>query len=100
MLLVPTVGGLLSYEMRTFASVEPAEEYLQSLSPLELSDGIITFWALEPEPAYGRAIPKRTEAVVLVRDEMKADVMHLTSFLDMESAQSFVDQEAQRGLSL
>ena len=99
-LLVPTVGGLLSFRVHTFATVEPASDFVESLSPPELREGLVAFWVLQSPPDPNAEASTSVEVVVLVRDPEREDHVHLTSFVDMESAESFVRLEVRKGLDL
>lgn len=99
-LLVPT-GSVLSFRLHTFSDAASAAEFLQALYLDSvrlpgLKDGIIAFWALQRRPLEGCP----TEAVALIRDPLRPEVVHLWSFLEMSSAQAFLARQAQEGASL
>jgi len=96
-LLVKAEGGL-SYRLSKFADVEAANEHLRRHA-LEAQGGFIAFWGLhDPEPPLPDGAQGEVEAVVLVRDPLRAGYAQLYSFVDMETAQAFVRQEARAGL--
>jgi len=98
LLLIPA-EGVLSFYVHVVADIESAQAVFASQPP-GFRDRIIAFRATheQPEPSYGTE--RQPEVVVLTRDGTRPGVIHLSSFVEMEAAQSFVRFEATRGLNL
>ena len=98
LLLVPA-EGTLSFYVHVVEDMESAQAVFASQPP-GMRDRIIAFRATheQPEPSYGNE--RQPEVVVLTRDEARPGVIHLSSFIEMDAAQSFVRFEGTRGLNL
>ncbi len=99
MVLIST-GGVLSFQLHSFADAESAAEFIQSGFPPGMKQGIFAFWALqgEPEPAPEVELRGTTDVVLLIRDPARPGVVDLISCVDMKSAQSLARGEAKQGL--
>ena len=96
-LLVPTDGGL-SFHLYRFASEEDAAAYVRRLaSPVDPQPRQTAFWALH-SPDLPKAAAGPTEAVVMIREAHRPGVVELHSFVEMDSAISYVRQETEAGL--
>jgi len=98
-LLIPTDGGL-AFRLFAFAGEEAAAAYVARLaSPIDPQPRHVAFRALQSPGAPG-AGGEPAEVVVLVRDASRAGIVNLYSFVDMESACAYVQQEGAQGLDL
>ncbi len=97
-LLLFTPDGSFTYRLAAFPSVKSAAEYADS--QLLAGQTFLSFWALESEPPPGarRESEPAGEAMIMVRDPRRADIVQLYSFVDMDTAQSFLRQEIDAGL--
>ena len=102
LLLVPNSVGPYSFQLFTFPETSSATAFVESTFPPSTNNGLIAFWALHerPQTLPNEGTNKVGETVVLIRDEVRMDIAQVFSFVDMESAHSFVRLEAQNGLSL
>lgn len=96
-ILAPDIAGISSFRLRFFPDAATAAADIEQLPP-EMRRGTHVFWALHDEPV----IPPdgHREALVLIRANHTSDVVYTVSFVDMESAWSFVRFEAKRGLDI
>jgi len=91
-------AGGLAYRLHAFPDFESAAEYAQAnLLPHTQPGGVITFWALHRPPKVADS-KEPAEAVVIVRDPQREDVIQIYSFVDMDAAQEFVRQEFTNGI--
>ena len=98
LLLIPTEGGF-AFRLFPFADEEALRAYIARHEP---QHGAIAFWALQSESPASPAVASegRPEPVVLIRDATRTGLVNLYSFVDMESVNSFVREEAGNGLDL
>ncbi|HET8943315.1 MAG TPA: hypothetical protein VFO59_00900, partial [Dehalococcoidia bacterium] len=97
-LLVPADGGL-SFRLFTFSGPSAAAAHLATLGIQPGSKpGYVAFRALNAAVLPGGDDP--LEAVVLISDADRPGIVDLYSFIDMDSANTFVQQEAERGLDM
>ena len=99
LLLVPAEGGF-SFRFFPFPTIEAVAAYVERDFPRR-ADKLVVFRALHDRPhnplgENGDPV----EAVVLVRDPDRGGVVHLYSFVDMETANAFIRSEGMRGLGL
>lgn len=97
LLLADDAAGLSARRLHTFAAAGDAGDFIRFWFPPTRRDGLIAFWALHYAP-NDAALP--TEAVIMVRDPVDADVVFTFSLVDMESALAFLRDEARGGLDL
>lgn len=96
-LLVPDVAGVASFRLYVFPEVESATSFVQSHLRYGPNHGIIAFWALHREPEPDVQV-EPAEALLLIRDAQRADVVYPVSFVDMESAQSMTRSKVEEGV--
>jgi len=101
MVMVSDASGLASFQLHSFSGVEDAEAFIHNWTRGRLDQGIIPFWAftLPPDPETIDQ-PLTVEPIVLIRDAERPGVVYPFSFVDIDTAQSFVRHEAQRGMDL
>ena len=98
-LLVPD-AGVSSFRLHSFASAPAAAEFAASSLASSAVPGIHAFWALHQPPTEPGDQSRRGEAMVLIRSAEQSDAVYMVSFVDIDSALSFVRFEAKRGLNL
>ena len=100
MMLAADASGLASFKLLTFPTAETAIEFIQRSFGDRSDTGLIAFWAMtekpivSPQPGADTAL----EVMVMIRDDIRNDVVYPFSFTEMDSAQGFVQHELQRGL--
>jgi hypothetical protein len=100
MMLAADASGLASFKLLTFPTAETAIEFIQRSFGDRSDTGLIAFWAMtekpivSPQPGADTAL----EVMVMVRDDIRNDVVYPFSFTDMSTAQGFVQHELERGL--
>ncbi len=99
-LLVPDVAGVSSFRLHLFYSAESAATFIASSLPFGAVPGIHAFWALHQPPAEPADKSRPGEAMVLIRWAEQSDAVYMVSFVDIDSALSFVRFEVKRGLNL
>ena len=62
-------------------------------SRMEAEDGLTAFWAMTEQPS----IDSGAEPLVMISDVSRDGVVYLFSFVDIESAQTFLRDEEERG---
>ncbi len=98
LLLIPTDGGL-SFRLFRFPGKAAAAAFLAKLaSSIDPYPRHIAFRALHSRTPGSEN--EATEAVVLIRDAQRPGIVDLYSFVDMESADAYVRQEAAEMLDL
>jgi hypothetical protein len=80
-LLAPDARGATSFRMMPFYDVEATLEYLGSLMKAEVPR-IHAFWALPERPEQSA---EGGEAMVLIRSKEGSELVHVVSFVDIES---------------
>ncbi len=102
MLLVNDASGRASFKTHVFDSAESATDFILYWFPNRSEGGIIAFWAMTQAPQFGLDSPSETaaEALVMIRDVKRDEVVYLFSFVDMHSAQEFLREEAHHGTDL
>jgi hypothetical protein len=96
-MLAADASGLASFKLYTFSDSDGAVEFIQRSFGGRSDTGLIAFWAMTEEPAIQDA-GVTIEAMVLIRDDIRPEVVYPFSFLDIATAQSFVQYEMKRGL--
>src|SRR5256712_6666445 len=101
MVLVNDASGFACFKTHTFAHAQAATEFILYWFRND-TDGFSAFWAMTEEPQSGQdnlsgAI---AEPLVIIKDAQRIDVVYSFSFVDMESAQAFVDDEIENGTDL
>jgi hypothetical protein len=101
-ILVNDASGRASFKLNVFPGVEAATEWVRYWFRHGSEDGISAFWALTEQPADGLDNFTETapEALVMIRDAVRQGVVYLFSFVDMDSAQTFLREEVGRGTPL
>jgi hypothetical protein len=117
MVLTSDAAGPSVRRLHHFPDAEAAAAHIQFWFPVSERSSVIAFWALTEEPATAEAAgenngevesacamadsapPIEVEAVVLIRHQNQGSVYPF-SFVDMETANRFIRQEAKRGLDL
>lgn len=99
LVLVPEVAGAPTFAVNSFASADDAIAFIKASVPLELLPSVHIFWAMHegPPPDVG---PTGGEALVLIRAGDGREAVHVVSFVDLESAESFARFEVKRGLDV
>ncbi|MCH8815894.1 MAG: hypothetical protein IH957_12540 [Chloroflexi bacterium] len=99
--LVPEIAGAPTYRVNRFPNVDEGTQFIDgSIAPIS-RPGAHIFWALHEGPsAAGPPDGDKGEALVLIRPARDEDTIHIVSFIDIESAQSFARFEVKRGLDL
>ncbi len=99
-LLLFIAEGGLSFRLLPFTAIEPARAYIHNHAPVSWRSGTVAFWALHTE-----SVPERlatsvqpVEAAVIVRTPGRPSVVQLYSFVNMETAQSFLRDWLASGL--
>jgi hypothetical protein len=98
-LLLAQLGGS-SFELVTFPERESMRAYASSHFVNPQYEGIVALELIDSWPAArGDEMPDGgAEAVAIIRDAVRPDIVQLYSFVDMAAAQSFVGETAGRGL--
>jgi hypothetical protein len=92
--------GAFAYRLHAFPDIDAAAEYARAdLLPQSQPSAVITFWALHwrPETEDSR---DPAEAVVIVRDPQRDDIIQIYSFVDMGAAYEFIREEFRNGIDL
>ena len=96
LLLIPTDGGM-AFRLFAVESEDAAAAFVQEHYP-QLAGKSFTF---QPRPAHFAQIPgDNAEALVLVADNSRPGMVYVSSFEEMEAAQSFVRFEEENGLDI
>ena len=99
--LVPEVAGAATYQVNRFHSADEATEFIVPRRAQMSAQGAHVFWALHNNPPPNTPHESAEgEALVLIRSGLAEDTVHVVSFVDIESAQSFARFEVKRGLDL
>jgi hypothetical protein len=101
MMLAADASGLASFKLLSFADDDEAIEFIQRSFGDRSDTGLIAFWGTTEKPDVGLQIDAETalEVMVVVRDDIRNDVVYPFSFNDMVTAREFVQHELQRGLN-
>jgi len=101
LVLLPSTGGFLTFELHTFADTEGAAGFIEAIAPASLNT-VTVFWGLHVPPRADVTLDSGlpTEILVLTRDTVRPDVVYLMSFLDPVTAYSFLRTEVEEGLDL
>lgn len=96
--LLPGMGGFLSFEMHSFADADAAIELLQTRAHAKVQE-VNAFWTLQSPPCEAGS-PYEAEVLVLTRDRYQPHIVHLISFTELDSAYAFIRAEVIEGLPL
>lgn len=100
LVLVPEVAGAPTFHVNRFQSADDALNFIKSsLTPDALAAAHI-FWAMHDCPPPDISMESGGEALVLIRGGHSVDAVHVVSFVDLDSAESFARFEVKRGLDL
>ncbi|MFQ5472719.1 MAG: Yip1 family protein, partial [Dehalococcoidia bacterium] len=93
-------GGGMAYRLHLFEDVEAASTFAEeNLWPTSQGGAVIAFWALHHRPEVADSADP-PEAVVIIRDPQRPEIIQMYSFVDMESAQGFVRDEFRNGIDV
>ena len=98
LLLMPE--GSLSFRLCSFPDVVAAQSYINDAGVLMESGNWGAFWTHDSQPAGSDGTPIPAEAVVILRDAVRPDVVQLYSFVDMPAAFAYLGTSAAKGLDL
>ncbi len=100
LVLIPDITGISSFRLHRFDEAKAAASFIHERVRAEVRQGIHAFWALSrrPDPGLDGSDSSTGEALVLFRTRENSDLVYVVSFVDIESAQSFVRFEVRRGL--
>lgn len=93
LLLVSDASGMAAFRLMRFDDAAAACEYVEFWRPSSSAGTVYAVWGLPGEPDGTNRPEQRGEAVVLVRDDRKQDVVYPFSFLSFDSAWAFVRDE-------
>jgi hypothetical protein len=96
LLLIPTEGGL-SYRLFAVEDEPAAAAFVQQTYPT-LRDKSFAFRPMHVPPSARSG--EKAEVLVLIADPDRAGVVYVSSFEEMESAESFIRFEEKNGLSM
>ncbi len=98
MVLVNDAAGFACFKTHTFPDAQAATDFLLYWFRLD-TEGFTAFWAMteEPMPAQGGLSRAIAEPLVMIKDEQRVDVVYSFSFVDIESAQAFIQDEIKNG---
>ncbi|HXG37098.1 MAG TPA: hypothetical protein VNL15_09025, partial [Dehalococcoidia bacterium] len=99
LLLVPSIGSYLTFDMHTFADADTALAFINSEISGKAGKSLRAFWTLHGPPAIVDE-EHPAEVLVLTRTSDCPDVVYVVSFLDMESAYAFIRSEMGEGSPL
>lgn len=102
MLLLSDASGMAALRMLTFDGVDEACDYIEFWYPKQHTGTLFAVWALpaEPDERWMAAPEHRGEAVILVRDELREDIVYPFSFVDLATAWAFLRQEMEKDLDI
>jgi hypothetical protein len=98
LLLIPE--GSLSFRFCSFPDVAAAQDYINDAGVLMQSGNWVAFWTHDSKPADSDGTSQPAEAVVILRDAVRPDVVQLYSFVDMPAALKYLGASAAHGLDL
>lgn len=98
-LLLAQLGGV-SFQLLTFPEIESMQEYATTHFVDPRWEGIIALELIDSWPARkaGRAPEGGAEAVAILRDADRPEIVQLYSFIDMAAAQSFAGERVGEGV--
>ena len=101
-LLVHDAAGPAAYRLHTFEDAPSAAAFVQFWFRSQFEHGILAFWISHEEAAWQADSNEErpSEAVILIRDEARPDIVYPFSYSDMGQAHSWIAMEATRGLDL
>jgi hypothetical protein len=98
LLLIPE--GSLSFRLSSFPDIAEAQTYIQDGGVLMQGGHCGAFWTHDSTPADSDGSAIAAEAVVILRDALRTDVVQLYSFVDMQAALAYLGASAAQGLDL
>jgi len=100
-LMMADAGSLAALRTLNFEDASAAAEYIEFWYPQRSGGALYPFWALAGEPSDGWSSEAggHGESIVLIRDEVRDDVVFPFSFTDMATALMFVRQEIGSGIA-
>ncbi len=101
-LLVHDAAGPAVYQIHTFEDAPSAADFVQYWFRFQSEHGILAFWISHQEATWQADSNEERpgEAVILIRDEARPDIVYPFSYSDMGQAHSWIAMEANRGLDL
>jgi hypothetical protein len=90
----------MSFRLCSFPDSSEALNYIQSESTLVQSRQWGVFWTHDAKPVDSGGADIPSEAVVILRDTSRQDVVQLYSFVDMQAALAYLSASVARGLDL
>jgi hypothetical protein len=98
MVLVNDASGFACFKTHTFPDAQAATDFVLYWFRHD-TEGFTAFWAMteEPLPAQGGPSRAMAEPLVMIKDEQRVDVVYSFSFVDIESAQAFIQDEVKNG---
>jgi hypothetical protein len=98
LLLIPE--GSLSFRLCSFPDIVAAQDYIQDAGVLMQGGHWVAFWTHDAKPADSDGTTVPAEAVVILRDAFRQDVVQLYSFVDMQAALTYLGASVAHGLDL
>ena len=100
MMLAADASGLASFKHFNFRDSDEAVDFIHRSYGGRSDTGLIAFWAMTEQPVMNPAPGADTEleVMVMIRDDIRNDVVYPFSFTDIENAHGFVKHEMERGL--
>jgi hypothetical protein len=97
MILVNDASGMACFKTHSFPDAKSATEFIVYWFRHD-TEGFSAFWAMRDEPSREVTLAGETaEPLVIINDAQRTDVVYSFSFVDIESAQAFVDDEVVHG---
>ena len=90
----------MSFRLCSFPDIAAAQNYIQDAGALMQSGNWGAFWTHDSKPADSDGTATQAEAVVILRDADRSDVVQLYSFVDMQAALAYLGESASHGLDL
>lgn len=102
LLLVSDASGMAALRMLAFEEAHEACDYIEFWYPNRSAGTVYAIWALPAEPSsdWPDDPDQRGEAVILVRDERRKDVVYPFSFANLDAAWAFLRTEMEKDLDL
>lgn len=100
LLLVSDASGPAALRVLEFDDAQAAGEYLEFWHPRQQARTVYAVWALpnEPDGSWPTPPERRGEAIVLIQDDKREDIVYPFSFTDLRTAWEFIRHEMRNGL--
>lgn len=99
LLLLVSEGGL-SFRFHSFPDIMTAQSYIQDQGVLLQGRTWAAFCTHDSKPVDATGTPMPAEVVVILRDASQPDLVQLASFVDLQSALSYLRASVAKGLDL